>query len=130
METRACLSFVVETLSKVEIMVKILQRVARELYNHNQEMAPMNLPNVVPPLNGTDQAISEELTKSLMNINPTFHLTSAENLAAMLNLYVDNTIIASDSILSRQLNNLKDSLSARDSNIKRLYLIAFDGFIR
>lgn len=134
METNECLPFVIDTLSKVQIMVRLLQNVASELYQHTQRTAHTNLVNVVhESSDGTNskrkvQTVGDELLGDTPRTNSTLRNTSLPSLTAMLNLYLDNTAITYDSILDDRATNCKSSRESqmnagiggnvRDSNIR------------
>ncbi|XP_031639913.1 zinc finger protein 329-like isoform X1 [Contarinia nasturtii] len=77
METKDCLTFVIETLSKVEVMVKILQNVATELHHQTQETENNRQPAPIA------------------------------SLSAMVNLYLDSAVIGCDSILGHRASTIE-----------------------
>lgn len=109
METMERLLFVMETLPKVEIMVKILKDVTCELY-HTQLMTHAN---TVGRSTGLNRSIEDDWLKKLSNSNQISGDKSLANITTLLNLYLDNTIIRQDSIL----NNISKQQQRIDSMV-------------
>lgn len=91
MDTVECLSFVTDTIQKVEIMVKLLKEVTCELYRFQSNNCQPNFKE----RNSVDDFIEKVTKTNLIPANSS--LTSISNL---LNQYLDNTICRKDSIMS------------------------------
>lgn len=105
MEVKECLPFVIDTLQKVQLMVKILQDVADELFRHTQSYPntagfPSNNPNTAG-----DKIIGDAFQKQYLDTNSVFHDMPLGSLTTLLNAYLDSTVIASDSILAEKSTN-------------------------
>ncbi|XP_055302454.1 neurotrophin receptor-interacting factor homolog [Sitodiplosis mosellana] len=99
METIESLRFVIDTLPKIEIMIKILKDVTFELYR-TQLMAYGDA--VACQINMKEQTntIGDDLLKKISNTNVFSGDMSLGNITTLLNLYLNNTIVARDSIMT------------------------------
>lgn len=120
METIESLRFVVDTLPKIEIMMKILKDVTCELYR-TQLMAQAEA--IGRPTNVIDHknAVGDDLFKRLSSTNIYSGDMSLGNITTLLNLYLNNTIIARDSMMTTngiKQDGLDKQNDRKDANYK------------
>lgn len=101
METLESLRFVIDTISKVDIMVKILKDVASDLYR-TQLIAHIDKETVGCRTDIKDHShtTEDDLLRKISNLNMISGDMALGTITNVINLYLDNTIITRDSFIS------------------------------
>lgn len=118
MEMIESLRFVVDTLPKIEIMMKILKDVTCELYR-TQLMTQAEAIGRPTYVTEHRNAVGDDLFKRLSSTNIYAGDMSLGNITTLLNLYLNNTIIARDSLTNGiKQDGLDKQNDRKDANIK------------
>lgn len=117
------LRFVIDTLPKIEVMMKMLKDVTHELYR-NQLIARHSDDAMRRQLYNKEKNNGDELWKRLSNTNIFSNDMPLENISTLLNLYLNDTIVAKDSIMTtgtKRYTTFKQNISDGSHN-KGTYL--------